>query len=117
MTRTKPDHVQVEYVQIPWDFVQLHKYITLVVDVVFMNGLSFLVISLQGLSLATIEHLPSRTARHLVHTPKRVFRIYATAGFVIQTALMDMEFEKLRTMMPHMALNTMVAREHIREVE
>jgi hypothetical protein len=32
-------------------------------------------------------------------------------------ALMDMEFEKLRTMMPHVALNTTVAREHVGEVE
>ncbi len=39
-----------------------------------------------------------------------------TAGFVIQTALMDMEFEKLRTMMPHVALNTTAAREHVGEV-
>ncbi len=28
-----------------------------------------------------------------------------------------MEFEKLRRRMPHVALNTMVAREHVREVE
>ncbi len=32
-------------------------------------------------------------------------------------ALMDMDFEKLKTMMPHVALNTMVAREHAVEVE
>jgi hypothetical protein len=32
-------------------------------------------------------------------------------------ALMDMEFEKLRTMMPHVAFNTTAAREHIGEVE
>ncbi len=30
---------------------------------------------------------------------------------------MDMEFEKLKTMMPHVALNTTAAREHVREVE
>jgi hypothetical protein len=117
MTRTKPDYVRVEYVQIPPDFVQLHKYVTLVADVMFVNGLSFLVNSSQGLSLVTIEHLPSRTAKRLVHTLKRVFRIYATAGFVIQTSLTDMEFEKLRTMMPHVVLNTTAAREHIGEVE
>jgi hypothetical protein len=82
-----------------------------------VNGLPFLVTSLQGLSLVTIEHLQSRTAKNLVHTLERVFRIYATAGFVIQMALMDMEFEKLRTMMPHVALNTTAARKHIGEVE
>jgi hypothetical protein len=68
MTRTKPDRVRVEYLQIPWDFVQLHKYVTLVADVMFVNGMSFLVTSLRGLSLVTIEHLPSRTAKRLVHT-------------------------------------------------
>ncbi len=117
MTRTKPERIPVEYVQIPWDFVQLHNYVTLVADVMFVNGMPFLVTSLQGLSLVTIEHLQLRTAKCLLHTLERVFSIYATAGFVIQTALMDMEFEKLKTMMPHKALNTTVACEHIREVE
>ena len=60
----------------------------------FVNGLPFLVTSLRGLSLVTIEHLPSRTAKRLVLTLERVFKIYATTGFIIQTALMDMEFEK-----------------------
>ena len=32
-------------------------------------------------------------------------------------AMMDMEFEKLKAMMPHVALNTTVAREHIGEVK
>jgi hypothetical protein len=31
--------------------------------------------------------------------------------------MMDMEFEKLRTMMPHVALNTTAARENVREIE
>ncbi len=87
--------------QIPWDFLQLHKYVTLVADVTFVNDLPFLVTSLQGLSLVTIEHLQPRTAKRLVHTLERVFRIYVTDGFVIQTALIDMEFENLKTMMPH----------------
>ena len=82
--------------QIPRDFVQLHKYVTLVADVMFVNGLPFLVTSSQGLSLVTIEHLPSRTATHLVQTLERVFKIYTTAKFIIQTTMMDKEFEKLR---------------------
>ncbi len=44
-TRTKPEHVQVKYVQIPWDFVQLHKYVMVVADIMFVNGLPFLVTS------------------------------------------------------------------------
>ncbi len=102
--------------QIPWDFVQLHKYVALVADIMFVNGLPFLVTSLRGLSLVTIEHLPSRTAKRLVQTLERVFRIYLTAGFIVQTAMMDMEFEKLKPFMPHVALNTTAAREHVGEM-
>ena len=46
-----------------------------------------------------------------------MFKIYATAGFIIQTTMMDMEFEKLRPLMPHVALNTTAAQEHVGEIE
>jgi len=35
----------------------------------------------------------------------------------VQTALMDMEFEKLRDMLPNVTLNTTAAREHVGEIE
>jgi hypothetical protein len=44
-TRTKPDHVRVKYARITKNFIQLHKYVTLVADVMFLNGLPFLVTS------------------------------------------------------------------------
>ncbi len=65
MTRRKPEHVQVDYVQIPRDFVNMHKYVTLAADVMFMNGLPFLVTLSRGISLVMIEYLPSRMAKHL----------------------------------------------------
>jgi hypothetical protein len=71
-TRKKTERVRVEYVQIPWDFVQLHKYVMLVADVMFVNGLPFLVTSSRGLSLVMIKHLPSRTAKRLALTLERV---------------------------------------------
>jgi hypothetical protein len=46
--------------------------VTLVVDVMFVNGLPFLVTSSRGLSLVTIEHLPFRTAKRLAQTLERV---------------------------------------------
>jgi hypothetical protein len=89
----------------------------LVADVMFVNGLPFLVTSSRELSLVTIEYLPSRTAKCLVHTLQRVFRIYGTAGFTVQVAMMDMEFEKLRDMLPKVTLNTTAARAHIGEIK
>jgi hypothetical protein len=117
MIRSKPEHVRIEYMQIPQDFVELHKFVMLVADVMFVNGLPFLVTSLQGISLVTIEYLKLRTAKRLIDTLERVIRIYRKAGFVVQTALMDMEFKKLRDKLPNVILNTTAAREHVGEIK
>jgi hypothetical protein len=39
--RTKPEHVRADYVKIPQDFMDLHKYVTIVADIMFINGLPF----------------------------------------------------------------------------
>jgi len=83
----------------------------------FVNGLPFFITSSRGLSLVTIEHLPLRTAKRLVQTLERVCRVYSTTGLIVQMAMMDMEFEKLKPLMPHVALNTTAAQEHVGEIE
>jgi hypothetical protein len=83
-TRTKPEHVRVDYVKIPRDFIEMHKYVTLVADVLFVNGLPFLVTSLRGMSLITIEFLPLQTAKRLALTLEQVIRVYGVAGFIVQ---------------------------------
>ncbi len=75
----------------------------------FVNSLPFLVTSLQGMSLVTIEYLKLRTAKRFIDTLERVIRIYRKAGFLVQTTLMDMEFEKLRDKLPNVTLNTTAA--------
>jgi hypothetical protein len=107
-TRKKPEHVRVDYVEISRDLVDMHKYVTLVADVMFVNGLPFLVTSSRGISLVTIEYLPSRTAKRLALT---------RGGFVVQTMMMDMEFEKIVDLLPNVTVNTMAAREHLGEIE
>ena len=116
-TRKKPEHVRVDYVEIPRDFVDMHKYVTLVADVMFVNGLPFLVTSSRGISLVTTEYLPSRTAKRLALTLERVIKVYIRGGFIVQTMMMDMEFEKLVDLLPNVTINTTAAREHIGEIE
>jgi hypothetical protein len=108
-TRSKPEHVRVDYVKIPWDFVEMHKYVTIVADMMFVNGLPFLVTSLRGISQITIDGLPSRTAKCLASSIKQVVRIYDRAGFIVQISMMDMEFRKLENMLLGITLNTTAA--------
>ena len=52
----KTEHVRVDYVEIPRDLVDMHKYVTLVANMMFVNGLPFLVTLSRGISLVTIEY-------------------------------------------------------------
>jgi hypothetical protein len=117
MTRTKPEQVRVKIVQIHRVFVQMHKYVMLVAGVMFINSLPFVVTSSRGLNLVTIDYLPSRITKHLVHSFEQVFKICATAGSVVQVAMMDIEFEKLKDLITNVTLNTTAAREHVGEIE
>jgi hypothetical protein len=116
-TRTKLEHVRVDYVKIPQVFMELNKFVTIVADVMFVNGLPFLVTLLRGISLVTIEYIPSRTAKGLANSMERVIRIYGKAGFIVQTSMMNMEFKKLRDLLPNVAPNTTAAQEHVGEIE
>jgi hypothetical protein len=40
---------------------------------------------------------------------EHVIRIYRKANFIIQTSMMDMEFKKLKDLLPNVALNTTAA--------
>jgi hypothetical protein len=43
--------------------------------------------------------------------------VYGVAGFIVQVALMDMEFAKLKDVLPNITINTMTAREHVGEIK
>ncbi len=116
-TRTKPEHVRVDNVKIPLDFIKMHKYVTLVADMLFVNSLLFLVTSLRGISLITKKFLPLRTAKCLALTLEQVIIVYGVAGFIAQVALMDMESEKLKDVLPNIMINTTAAREHVGEIK
>ncbi len=44
-------------------------------------------------------------------------RIYGRASFIVQTSMMDMEFEKLKDLLPNIVLNTTAAQEHVGEIK
>jgi hypothetical protein len=105
MTRTKTEHIRVDYVKIPHDFIKMHKYVMLVADVLFINDLPFLVTSSRGISLIMIEFPPLQTAKRLALTLEQLIR------------LMDMEFKKLKDVLLNITINTTAAREHVGEIK
>jgi hypothetical protein len=83
----------------------------------FVNLVPFLVSVSRTINLITIEHTPKRTATKFGELIQRIVRVYARAGFTVQTVCMDNEFEKLKYHVPMLALNLPAASEHVGKIE
>ncbi len=103
--RQKPTRVVTDLVDIPRSFFTLHNKVTLVADVMFVNGIAFLVSASRNISLITIEHTPKRTASNLGIILNPILRVYNKASFTVQILLMDNEFDKVRDHVPTVDLH------------
>ncbi len=115
--RTTPESVVVNHVMIPRAILERHQRVTLAINVMFANGVPFLVSVSRGLNLITAKYMPSRTAKQHAAGIRRVMDVYSRGGFVVGTILADNEFELLRILLPILAVNTTAAKEHVPEVE
>ena len=97
--RKKPTRVEPQFVSIPQQLIDLHKYVTLVADVMFVNGLPFFVTLSRRIRFVTVQFVPKRSAGELSNVLKLVINLYKRAGFTCQCAIMDGEFEKLQAKM------------------
>ncbi len=86
-------------------------------DVMFVNGVPFLVSLARGLNLLTAEFLPVRTAKSLASRIKKIKHLYGRGGFTVGTILMDNEFENVRPLVPNLHINTTAAKEHVPKIE
>jgi hypothetical protein len=70
--RSPPESVTTNNVQIPRVLLERHQRVTLAIDVMFINGVPFLVSISRGLNLVTAEYTPSCTAKQLAAGITRV---------------------------------------------
>ena len=116
-TVRRPPESVTTYMKILRAILELHQLVMLAVDVMFVDGVPFLVSVARGLNLVTAEFTPSQTAKQLAAGITRMIDLYARGGFQVGTVLMDNEFEKLQNLVPILAINTTAAKEHVPEVE
>jgi len=115
--RRPPEAVRTDFVHIPQVILERHRLVVLTADVIFVNGIPFLVSLARGLNLLTAEFLPTRTAKSLASRFEQIKHMYARGGFTVGTILMDNEFEKVRALVPGLHINTTAAKEHVPEIE
>ena len=64
-----------------------------------------------------MEYLSQHTAKQLANRTRKFMFLYAQGGFVARHAMMDMEFEKVKDLVPLVEGNTTAAREHVGLIE
>ena len=74
--RQNPEHVTTDYVAIPRYFLALHRFVSLVEDVMFVNNIPFLITMSHGIKFVTVEYLSSRTSKELSKKLKIVMELY-----------------------------------------
>ena len=83
----------------------------------FVRGIPFLVTFSRKIKMITAKYVPSRTAHQLANSLTNIVNTYTRRGFVIDLALMDMDFEKVQDKLEIIEVNTTEAREHVPEIE
>ena len=93
------------------DFINLHKFVTLVADVIFVNDVKFLITVSHDIKFVMIEHIPTRTAKQLTKSLNWVMKIYSRNVMIEQTVLTDMDFDKtIEEITENIILNTSAAK-------
>jgi hypothetical protein len=69
--RITPPPVATDYVQISKEIISLNRNVTLAIDIVFVNGLPFLVSISQKIKFTTVEYLIGRKQHHLVNSIRK----------------------------------------------
>ena len=106
------------YVAIPRDFLALHKYVNLVADVMFVNNTTFLTTMSPVIKFMTVEHIPSSKDKQLSKNLKITMKLYSRGRIIVQTILMDMEFDSTKDeLMGKIVFNTSAAKEHVAKIK
>ena len=62
----KPYRLVMDCVVVPTNFIKLHKFVTIMSDVIFLNGVPFLIIMSHGINFVMVKHIPTHTAKQLI---------------------------------------------------
>ena len=89
----------------------------LTADVIFVNNLPFAITCGVGIRLIMAEFMPAQMANQWVCSLKQIINLHSSAGFIIQTILMDIEFNKVIPKTMQVVINTSAASKHDAEVE
>ena len=101
--------VETDLIPTPRDIYELHKFLTLTEDVMFVSGIAFLNTLLSKTRFFTVGHIPFCMDAQINISLTKIVNIYTRLGFNVQVVFMDMEFEKFPGYLELVQVNTTAA--------
>ena len=72
-----PIRVQPEYVEILRKMIEQNKMVTFIADIMFANGIPFIVTCGRGIGLIMVEWIPNRMKKQLALNLTKVLKLYS----------------------------------------
>lgn len=95
MVRRSPDAVAQDVVLIPKQIRELHRNVSLSIDIFFFNGIAFFITLSRNIRFTTVTHLPNRTVPEIFKAFRSIFKYYFERGFQVTAVMGDGEFVPL----------------------
>ena len=119
--RRKAPVVRQDIVVVPKEIRQVHKRVTLSIDIFFVNGVPYFATLSLHLCYLTVTHLSNRKIPTIFAALKAMHNYYLQRGFQIVFVKGDGEFKPLEALMSELyggpTLNLASANEHVPDIE
>ncbi len=119
--RRKPPFVMEDVIEVPKEIRQLHKRVTLTIDIFFVNGVPYFVTLSLKICFLSVTHLQNRKIDTIFRALKAMQNFYLQRGFQIVIIKGDGEFKPLDGMMSKLygspKINLSSANKHVPEIE
>ncbi len=112
-----PEHVGPTYDAIPPEIINQILNVIVVADLMFGNGLSFLLSISWNITLITVSYMPSCTVVDLQKGMMQIALVCHWQGLSVTPALVDNQFDPLWDTIGNVNLNVTAAAEHTPEIE
>ena len=120
-TQSTPKHVITVIVKIPVEIRVLHKFITISIDILFVNKIKFFITLSQKICFTTVTHLLNPKTDTIFKAFKGIFKYYYQCGFQLMVVTSDSGFKPLDKVMVELpgapCLNLTTANDHEPYVE
>jgi hypothetical protein len=120
-TRKQPDMVVSNLIDIPKEFLYLHRNVAVTVDMFFVHNIPFFISLSDNICFTGTTHLENKSGKSLALAFQEIFTLYNRRGFHIRTVHGDGDFEHHRAMIESLPgkpkLNVTATSEHVPRIE